>query len=119
MKQPFELPRFAQRFLRTGVNRRTRLLVCSLHRWLDRRRLTLAELTPDHFRQFLARPHRVRVATHIRFQYGNLLRGYLQWLYDRGLVSFVPECCRAVLLRVSAAGWMVAINGPPDSRHVG
>ena len=94
MKQPFELPRCAQRFLRTGVNRRTCLLVCSLHRWLDRRRLTLAELTPDHFRQFLARPHRVRVATHIRFQYGNLLRGYLQWLYDRGLVSFVPASRR-------------------------
>lgn len=94
MKRPVELPQCAQRFLRTGVNRRTRLLVCSLHRWLDRRRLTLAELTPDHFRQFLARPHRVRVATHIRFQYGNQLRGYLQWLHDRGLASFVPESRR-------------------------
>src|ERR1043165_5181748 len=94
MKRPVELPQCAQRFLRTGVNRRTRLLVCSLHRWLDRRRLTLPELTPDHFRHFLARPHRVRVATHIRFQYGNLLRGYLQWLYDRGLVSFVPQSRR-------------------------
>jgi site-specific recombinase XerD len=94
MKRPCELPRFAQRFLRTGVNRRTRLLVYSLHRWLDRRRLTLAELTSDHFRQFLARPHRARVATHIRFQYSNLLRGYLQWLYDRGLVSFVPPSRR-------------------------
>jgi len=94
MKRPSELPQCAQRFLRTGVNRRTRLLVCSLHRWLDRRRLTLAELTPHHFRQFLTRPHRVRVATHIRFQYGNLLRGYLQWLYDRGLASFVPQSRR-------------------------
>ena len=43
MKRPPELPRFVQRFLRTGVNRRTRLLVYALHRWLDRRRLTLAE----------------------------------------------------------------------------
>ena len=94
MKRPPELPRFAQRFLRAGVNRRTRLLVYSLHRWLDRRRLTLAELTSDHFRHFLARPHRARVATHILFQYGNLLRGYLQWLYDRGLVSFVPPSRR-------------------------
>jgi site-specific recombinase XerD len=91
MKRPPELPPFTRRFLRTGVHRRARLLVYSLHRWLDQRRLTLAELTPDHFRQFLARPHRVRVATKIRFQYGNLLRRYLQWLYDRGLVGFVPE----------------------------
>jgi site-specific recombinase XerD len=94
MKRPPELPRFAQRFLRTGVNRRVRLLVYSLHRWLERRRLTMAELTPDHFRQFLARPHRVRVATRIRCQYGNLLRGYLRWLYDRGLAGFVPESRR-------------------------
>ena len=94
MKRPVELPQCAQRFLRTGVNRRTRLLVYSLHRWLDQRRLTLAELTSDHFRNFLARPHRARVATHIRFQYGNLLRGYLQWLHDRGLASFVPESRR-------------------------
>src|SRR5690349_20265615 len=100
MKRPPELPRCAQRFLQTGVNRRTRLLVYSLHRWLNRRGLTLAELTPDHFRQFLARPHRVRVATHIRFQYGNLLRGYLQWSYDRGLASFVPESRRRRPLRL-------------------
>lgn len=94
MKRPPELPRFAQRFLQTGVSRRTRLLVYALHRWLDRRQLTLAELTPDHFRQFLARPHRVRVATQIRFQYGNLLRAYLQWSSDRGLAGFVPESRR-------------------------
>jgi site-specific recombinase XerD len=91
MKRAPQLPPFAQRFLRTSVHRRVRLLVYSLHRWLDRRRLTMAEFTPDQFRQFLARPHRVRVATRIRFQYGNLLRGYLRWLYDRGLVGFVPE----------------------------
>jgi len=94
MKRPPELPPFTQRFLKTGVNRRTRLLVYSLHRWLNQRRLTLAELTPDQFRQFLARPHRVRLVTRIRFQYANLLRGYLQWLYDRGLVGFVPESRR-------------------------
>jgi len=94
MKRPPKLPPFIQRFLQTGVSRRARLLVYSLHRWLDRRRLTLAELTPEHFRQFLARPHRVRLAMRIRFQYSNLLRGYLQWLHDRGLVGFVPESRR-------------------------
>jgi site-specific recombinase XerD len=70
------------------------LLIYALHRWLERRRFTLAELTPEQFRQFLARPVRVRIATKIRFQYRNLLRGYLQWLYDRGLVGFVPESRR-------------------------
>ena len=121
MKQPPELPRFSQRFLQTGVNRRTRLLVYSLHRWLDQRGLTLAELTPDHFRKFLARPHRVRVATHIRFQYGALLRGYLQWLYDRGLVGFVPPSRRRRPLELPAlAREFLASLAPthrPSTRH--
>jgi site-specific recombinase XerD len=94
MKRSPALPSFTRRFLRTGVNRRARLLVCSLHRWLDRRQLTLAELTPAHLRQFLARPRHVLVAPRIRVQYQNLLRGYLQWSYDRGLVGFVPESRR-------------------------
>jgi site-specific recombinase XerD len=89
-----ELPRFTHRFLRARDHRRTRLLVYALHRWLDRRRITLAELTPEQFRQFLARPVRARIATKIRFQYGAQLRSYLQWLYDRGLVGFVPESRR-------------------------
>jgi site-specific recombinase XerD len=88
---PLELPPFAHRFLRTLDHRRTRLLVYALHRWLDRRRITLAELTPEQFRQFLARPVRARIATKIRFRYGAQLRSYLQWLHDRGLVGFVPE----------------------------
>jgi len=94
VRLPPDLPPFARRFLRAGVKRRSRLLIYTLHRWLDRRRLTLAEFTPAHFRQFLARPGRVRIATKLRFQYGNLLRGYLQWLYDRGHVGFVPESRR-------------------------
>jgi site-specific recombinase XerD len=91
---PLDLPPFTHRFLRTLDHRRTRLLVYALHRWLDRRRITLAELTPAQFRQFLARPVRARIATKIRFQYGAQLRSYLQWLYDRGLVGFVPESRR-------------------------
>jgi site-specific recombinase XerD len=94
MKGSCRLPPFTRRFLRTGVRRRARLLVYSLHRWLDRRQLSLAELTPAHLRQFLARPHHVLVTVRIRVQYENLLRGYLQWSYDRGLVGFVPESRR-------------------------
>src|SRR6185369_11717455 len=100
VKLPPDLPSFARRFLRAGVNRRSRLLIYALHRWLDRRRLTLAEFTPAHFQQFLARPGRVRIATNLRFQYGNLLRGYLQWLYDRGHVGFVPESRRRRSLKL-------------------
>jgi len=55
-------------FLEASVNRRSRLFIYALHRWLDRRRLTLAEFTREHFRQFFARPGRVRVAMKIRFQ---------------------------------------------------
>jgi site-specific recombinase XerD len=91
---PLKLPPFTHRFLRTLDHRRTRLLVYALHRWLDRRRITLAELTPEQFRQFLARPVRARIATKVRFLYRAQLRSYLQWLYDRGLVGFVPESRR-------------------------
>jgi site-specific recombinase XerD len=94
MKPPLKLPRFALRFLRTRPHRRVRLLVYVLHRWLDRQQLTLAELTPADFRRFLMRPGRVRVTKRIQINYGNLLRGYLKWLYDRGLVPFVPATRR-------------------------
>jgi site-specific recombinase XerD len=77
--------------LRTGVRRRRRLLVYAFHRWLARQQLTLAKLTPADLRRFLARPTGILVAPHIRIQYGQLLRPYLQWSYDRGLVGFVPE----------------------------
>jgi site-specific recombinase XerD len=89
MKRPPALPPFTQRFLRTRPHRRVRLLVYVLHRWLDRHQLTLAELTPAHLRRFLVRPGRVRIAKRIQVNYGNLLRVYLKWLYDRGLVGFV------------------------------
>ena len=94
MKPPLELPSFAQRFLQTRPHRRVRLLVYVLHRWLDRRQLTLAALTPADFRRFLMRPGRVRIARRIQVNYRNLLRGYLKWLYDRGLASFVPATRR-------------------------
>jgi site-specific recombinase XerD len=90
MKQPPKLLPVTQRFLRTRPHRRVRLLVYVLHRWLDRQQLTLSELTPAHFRRFLIHPGQNRIATHIQVNYGNLLRVYLKWLYDRGLVSFVP-----------------------------
>ena len=95
------LPDSAQRFLRTGVRRRRRLLVYALHRWLARRRLTLAELTPADLRRFLARPTGRLVAPQIRIQYEQLLRPYLQWSYDRGLVGFVPAPRRRRPLELS------------------
>lgn len=94
MKQLPALPESTRRFLRTGVRRRRRLLVYAFHRWLAQRRLTLAELTPADLQRFLARPTGVLVARHIRIQYGQLLRPYLLWLYDRGFVRFVPAARR-------------------------
>jgi site-specific recombinase XerD len=90
MRRPPELPPFAKRFLRTRPHRRVRLLVYVLHRWLERQQLTLSEFTPAHLRRFLIRPGRVRIAKRIQVNYGNLLRRYLKWLYDRGLIGFVP-----------------------------
>lgn len=50
---------------RAGIARghRARAAIYALHRWLEGRRLPLAQLTPKLFRQFLMRPHHVRVAT--------------------------------------------------------
>jgi len=94
MKQLPALSESTRRFLRTGIRRRRRLLVYAFHRWLAQQQLTLAELTPSALRRFLARPTGILVAPHIRIQYGQLLRPYLQWSYDRGLVGFVPESRR-------------------------
>src|SRR2546423_11693671 len=94
MKALPELPPFTHRFLRTRPHRRVRLLVYALHRWLDRQQLTLPELTPAHVRRFLIRPGRSRIAKRIQVNYGNLLRVYLKWLHDRGLVGFVPALRR-------------------------
>src|ERR1700760_3415943 len=90
MKRLPALPASTHRFLRTGVHRRRRLLVYAFHRWLERRQRTLAELTPVDLQRFLARPNGTLVEPRIRIRYGQLLRPYLQWSYDRGLVGFVP-----------------------------
>lgn len=60
------------------------------HRWLDRRQLTLAELTPALVQQFVARPRRARVSRRARRTNQAWLRYYMQWLHDRRLVAFVP-----------------------------
>src|SRR5689334_15973455 len=86
-----ELPRPARRFLRTTAHPRVQAIVHAFHRWLDQRRLTLAALTPPLLHQFVARPRRAGVGRRVRVANRAWLRRYLQWLYDHGLVSFVPE----------------------------
>jgi site-specific recombinase XerD len=117
MKPPLELPLFTQRFLRTPVHRRVRLLVHVLHRWLDRHQLAVAELSPAHFRRFLVRPGRVRLAKRIQVNYGNLLRGYLKWLYDRGLVGFVPAPRRRRPFELPAASREFLASLAPTHRR--
>ena len=92
--KPLELPPATRRFLRTPRGRQARSTVHALHRWLDRRHLTPAELTPDHLRQFLARPRRVRVTARTSYGYWHVLRGYMQWLHERRLITFDPEHLR-------------------------
>jgi site-specific recombinase XerD len=91
---PLELPPVSQDFLRTARGRRARSVVHAFHRWLDRYRVTLAKLTPDHLRRFLARPRRTRVTSRTSGSYWALLRDYLQRLFDRGLIGFDPERLR-------------------------
>jgi site-specific recombinase XerD len=87
---PLKLPPPARCFLRTFGSRRTRAIVLALHRWLDRRRLTLADLSPERVRQFLARPRRARISPKMSVRYGYSLRHYLQWLHEHKLISFDP-----------------------------
>ena len=91
---PAEARAATRRFLRTARGRRARAIVHALHRWLEQRRLTLAELTPDHLQKFLVRPQRARIASRTSANYWSLLRDYVQWLHDRGLIGFDPEHLR-------------------------
>jgi site-specific recombinase XerD len=88
---PAELPWHARRFLQTTTNFRVHAIVHAFHRWLDRRQLTLAELTPRLVQQFVARPRGARVSRRGRRTNQAWLRYYMQWLHDRALVAFVPE----------------------------
>ncbi len=88
------LPPPTRRFLRTPDGRRARKIVHALHRWLDRRRLMVAELTPEHVGQFLARPRRARASSRTRAHHRERLRGYLQWLHDRAHLAFDPGFLR-------------------------
>ena len=72
-----ELPRPARRFLRTTAHPRVQAIVHAFHRWLDRRRLTLAELTPPQLEQFVARPRGARVCRRVRVVNKAWLRHYL------------------------------------------
>jgi site-specific recombinase XerD len=117
MTTPLKLPPFTHRFLRTRPHRRVRLLVYVLHRWLDRQRLTLAELTPAHVRRFLVRPGRVRIAKRVQANYRNQLRGYLKWLYDRGLVGFVPAPRRRRPYELPATAREYLASLAPTHRH--
>src|SRR5262245_49815459 len=53
---PLELPPATQEFLRATPGRQVRSVVHVFHRWLQQRRLTLRDLTPDHLRKFFVRP---------------------------------------------------------------
>jgi site-specific recombinase XerD len=83
------LPRPARRFVRTTANYRVHGIVLAFHHWLDRRQLTLAELTPALLRQFVACPRGTRVCRRGRLANAAWLRRYLLWLHARGLVPCV------------------------------
>jgi site-specific recombinase XerD len=89
-----ELPRTTRRFLRTRRGHRARYVVRALHRWLHRRRLSLADLTQDLIGQFLARPARKRLAPRTSYAYWHSVRLYLEWLHERALITLDPDHLR-------------------------
>ncbi|HEY3352154.1 MAG TPA: tyrosine-type recombinase/integrase [Polyangia bacterium] len=89
------LPATTRRFLRTARGRRARLAVCALHRWLARRDVALADLTPTHVADFVAAPLGTTLGPATAKEYRNHLLHYLDWLHARGLLGFDPERLRA------------------------
>ena len=94
MMSPAEYPPATRRFMRTVRSRNERWLIWKLHLWLERRRLEVAELTPDHLRAFI-RLKCVAITGRIEARtsgvYWKLLRRYLRWLHVQGLISFDPD----------------------------
>ena len=113
MRRLAVVPPATRDFLRTARGRRALAIVHALHRWLDRRRLVLADLTPEKLRRFLDRPQRIRITPATRATYWTPVRDYLQWLHDRGLLGFDPDRIRRHPKRLpSAAREFVASLAP-------
>jgi site-specific recombinase XerD len=85
------LPLTARRFLHTAHGHRAQATIYALHRWLESRRLPLAELTPGLLRQFLTWPQHTRVTKKTSRTYWSRLRDYLLRLRDSRLISFNPN----------------------------
>lgn len=83
-----ELPEVAQRFLALRGHRRHESAVRQLHAWLERKHITLSELTPAHLDAFSRRPIAVPLVEHSRKDLIHRLRPYLLWLHEQGLVRF-------------------------------
>jgi site-specific recombinase XerD len=89
-----ELPPATRRFLQTPDGRRARAIVHAFHRWLDRQRMTVVELTPTLIGQFFARPRQARVSTRTRARYRERVHNYIRWLHHRALIAFDPRHLR-------------------------
>ena len=85
------LPLVTQLFLQTPRKARERTAIYALHGWLESRRLPLSQLTVGLFQRFLTCPLGIRVIRKTSRLYCARLRNYLQYLRDRGLISFNPE----------------------------
>jgi site-specific recombinase XerD len=86
-----KLPLTTRRFLTTPRGEQSRVAILALHRWLEWRGISIAQLTPVLFQQFLTWPNHVRVSAKTRRAYWIQLRDYLQRLRDRGMLSFNPK----------------------------
>jgi site-specific recombinase XerD len=92
------------------------MIVYAFHHWLDQRRLTLAELTPDRFEQFLTRFRNPAVPKSTSVGHRQLARRYVQWLHGRTLVGFDPEqLCRPHPLPSLADKFLASLA--PTHRH--
>ena len=84
------LPTVATPFLRRCRSEQ-RTMVRRFHRWMNSQQLTLSRLTVADVRRFLDRP---TLTQGTRYRYRSELLSYLDWLYARGSIDFLPDQLR-------------------------
>ena len=89
MRRP--LPESAQSFLDLPGNSHHAHVVRNLHDWLQRKQISLDEITPAHIKVFLLSPITRTLTRASRKRLHRRLEPYLLWLHRQGLVRFKTD----------------------------
>jgi site-specific recombinase XerD len=91
-------PEVARRFLRIRGNRRFEKEIRSFHSWLKRKKLDLADLSPQLLCVYLKRPIGKPITKNSMDVLHDKLEPYFLWLYSHGEMTFNAERAKRKLL---------------------